>query len=135
MMLKMLPTTEIHVVAEDLMILSFLGPVSIGCSLVACALVNLWPDQMMGDVTAQLHKNTTIQPPIDYSLFLRHYAFIKFWPFLMYNLHVQNFSEFTWFHLLFCFLFTMPLLIWGNINKSIPLASFENSLDTLLAYG
>ncbi len=41
-----------------------LGPVSIGCSLVACALVNLWPDQMMVDVTAQLHKNTTIQPPI-----------------------------------------------------------------------
>ncbi len=32
-----------------------LAPVSIGCSLVTCALVHLWPDQMIVDVTAQLY--------------------------------------------------------------------------------
>ena len=50
------------------LIRSGLGLVSIGCFFVACALVHPWPDQIMVEVTAQLHNNTTIQPPINYSL-------------------------------------------------------------------
>ncbi len=38
-----------------------LGPVSIDCSFGT-----LWPDQMMVDVTAQLHNNTMILPSIDW---------------------------------------------------------------------